>query len=257
MNSNIFLYDGSFEGLLTAVACAVKSNTPIQGVYDQSRYNPRLFDTIINISTNRGQATRLFDYLRKLKGKAARYTMDGYLSEEPEIGTHLYKMVEECLLHGTNATENFTNDSIKYLNAVSERVFFEMDRYTGLLRFRILEDGLQYAPFEANHNIIGYLADHFKTRLQSRRWILHDIHRNYALYWDTASIQTVDMDGGFTAHVRQYGEVPEDQLHETEQYYQDLWKIFHKTIAISNRENPKLQAQFMPQRYWKYLIETQ
>lgn len=255
MDANIFLHDGSFEGLLTAVACAVKSDKSVQGIYDQNCYNPKIFDKITDIPTDSNQAFRLFNYLRKLKGKAARYAFDGYLSEELEIGTHLYCMVKESLLHGGKAVANFTNDSIKYLDSASERVFFEMDRYIGLIRFRILEDGLQYAPFESKHNIIGYLADHFKSRLPNRRWILHDISRNYALYWDTASIQNVDIDKTFTNHIRQHGDIPQAHLHQDEKYYQDLWKTFHKAIAISNRKNPALQAQFMPKRYWKYLIE--
>ncbi|MFW6294603.1 MAG: DUF4130 domain-containing protein, partial [Halanaerobium sp.] len=34
-----------------------------------------------------------------------------------------------------------------------------------------------------------------------------------------------------------------------------LWKSFFSAVSIKNRLNPKLQRQFMPKKYWKYLIE--
>lgn len=255
MDALVLHHDGTFEGLLTAVACAVKSQKTIHGIYNQHQHNPNLFDTVVQVTTDSEQAVRLFDYLQGLKGKAGRYAIDGYLSEEPDVGMHLYQMVRECLLFGGKATQRFTSEPIRYLHAVSHRVHLEAHRYTGLLRFRILEDGLQYAPFEANHMIIGYLAEHFKKRFRSRRWILHDVRRDFALYWDGTAVQAVHIDEAFTGHVRQHGEVPQDQLHEDERYYQDLWQRFHGAIAIANRKNLRLQGQFMPKRYWKYLVE--
>nr|WP_315988235.1 DUF4130 domain-containing protein [Desulforamulus aquiferis] len=44
-------------------------------------------------------------------------------------------------------------------------------------------------------------------------------------------------------------------LQEKDNFYQELWKEYFKSTAIQGRKNPKLQKQFMPTRYWKYLIE--
>ena len=37
--------------------------------------------------------------------------------------------------------------------------------------------------------------------------------------------------------------------------YQELWKLFFKTIAIRERTNSRCQMQFMPKKYWQDLIE--
>lgn len=255
MDSTTYLHDGSFEGLLTAVARAVKSQKAMQGIYTASRYIPKLFDTPIQVSTDSDQAHRLFQYLQKVKGRAATFAMNGFLSEDPEVGTHLYQMVLQCLRLGSKATQLSTNDSIRYLETLSQRVRSETHRFTGLIRFRILEDDLQYAPFEPDHMIIGYLALHFQKRLHSRQWILHDVRRGYGLYWDCKSLQPIDIDEDFTAHVRRHGEIPDNRLNKAERHYQQLWKSFHSTIAISDKKNSALQRQFMPRRYWKYLVE--
>ncbi len=40
-----------------------------------------------------------------------------------------------------------------------------------------------------------------------------------------------------------------------EQNIQNLWKQFFDSIAIKDKIKPRLQRQFLPKRYWKYLIE--
>jgi probable DNA metabolism protein len=37
--------------------------------------------------------------------------------------------------------------------------------------------------------------------------------------------------------------------------WEKLWQHYHKTINNESRNNPNLQRQFMPKRYWKYLTE--
>lgn len=257
MDSLIYLHDGSFEGLLHAVATAVKSRLEVKGIYPQEGYCPAMFDSLLPVQTDRQQAQRLFQYLQGFKGMAARYAINGFLSEDREVGIHLYWLVRECVARGPQATQLYTHDSIRYLARLSRRVGGEAHRLNGLIRFRILEDGMQYAPLEPDHNVIGYCAHYFVQRLRSQQWILHDVRRNLALYWDRDSLQGVDVDADFTRHVRRHGEIPADRISQQEQYYQGLWKSFHQQTANPDRTNLNLQRQLMPRRYWKYLVEME
>jgi probable DNA metabolism protein len=42
---------------------------------------------------------------------------------------------------------------------------------------------------------------------------------------------------------------------ENNDEWEELWKHYHKTINNEDRDNPGLQKQLMPKRYWKYLPE--
>ena len=42
-----------------------------------------------------------------------------------------------------------------------------------------------------------------------------------------------------------------------EEFIEDLWKTFFKTVAIKERENLKCQRNFMPKRYWENMIEME
>lgn len=256
LDSAIYLHDGSLEGLLTAVARAVKSAGAVGGIYAEREYSPGLFDRLVPVTTDRELAYRLFRYLRNLGGSAARFAVNGFLSEDREVGLHLYHMIRECLARGGRATELYSHDSIRYLEQISRRVNLEAHRLIGLIRFRVLAEDILYGPFEPDCNVIGYCARHFLDRLRHERWLLHDIRRDLAFFWDREELKTIEIDPAFTSHLHRHGEVPDDHLTTDERCYQELWKSFHTVIANKDRENRRLQNQLMPRRYWKYLIEV-
>ena len=241
--------------MLTAVAMAVKAPQPVRSVCPVAGFVPTLFHAATTIKSNREQAGRLFSYLQGLSSEAARLAINGFLSEDRSVGSHLLEFVRLSLVVSSEALDFYSNDSVRALHLLSRKVDFEAHRLHGLLRFRILADGLQYAPFSADHNVIGYCADHFRRRLASRQWILHDLGRNLALYWNTEELQTVEVEEDITTHVARFGELPKERLTEEEHYYQQLWRIFHKTTANPDRENKVLQSKFIPRRYWRYLVE--
>ena len=251
----IYYYDGTLEGMLHAVAAAAKAAVPVDGVYAAGSCVPLLFDRCVHFQTDRDQAHRLFTYLKKLGDKAPLYALNGYLSENCEAATHLLQMVQARLAEGLEVLGCYTNDSVRFLDRLSQRVGFEAHRFNGLIRFHMLNDGLLYAPFEPDCNIIGYCAGHFQQRLKNQRWMLHDIRRDQAMFWEGCRLQECAVDPEFTSFVRKHGELPESHLDGEERYYQQLWRSFHTSIANPNRENTCLQKQRMPKRYWKYLVE--
>lgn len=255
MAGQLFIYDGSFEGLLTAVAMAVKSTQQVQTVLAQTHYIPTLFDSVVRVENDQAQAQRLFGYLQKISQEATKMVMQAFLSEEKKIADYLYEFVQLCLVHGGAVLRLHTNDSVRSLHALSRKVDFEAHRLNGLLRFRILQDGVQYAPFHSDHNVIGHCAGHFQKRLQNREWILHDTGRNFSLYWDKQTLKPVAIERELTRYTKRFGELPDHQLTEKERYYQGLWRCFHGVASNPDRENKLLQRSFMPRRYWHFLTE--
>ncbi len=251
----VYLYDGSFEGLLYAVAIAVKSQQQIQAVYDINHYRPQLFDNSLQITTDSIQAAKLMRFLYGLHPMAAELFVSGYLSEKYTIGSHLISLVRECVQHGVRALDQYSQDSIRYLLVLRKRIHKEVHRYNGLLRFYRMENLILYAPFAPEFNIIGYSARHFRQRISSEKWILHDLLRDSALFWDCKTLQQIEIEQDFYQYVRRYGKPPKEKTAKDEKKYQQLWQSFHHSINNKQRENRKLQKKYIPQRYWKYLVE--
>ena len=114
----------------------------------------------------------------------------------------------------------------------------------GLIRFQLYKNNIYYAALEPDHNIAELIAPHFADRMADQNWIIHDLKRNLAVVYN----QNEWFSTTFTLEHKL-------KLEVEEQYYQKLWQQYYDSIAISNRLNPKLQKNFMPQRYWKHLVE--
>ncbi|MEM4248309.1 MAG: DUF4130 domain-containing protein, partial [Candidatus Nanoarchaeia archaeon] len=104
-----------------------------------------------------------------------------------------------------------------------------------------------------DHNIIVPVAMHFQSRLHDQKWTIHDIKRARAVHWD----------GKTASELQELNNEEIAQLNEmlrkntSEDKCEKSWKIYTKSVSISERKNPKLQVQNMPKRYWKYLVEMQ
>jgi probable DNA metabolism protein len=253
-----YRHDGSFEGMLCAVAAAARDNSArFGGIFDRKQSPPGLFDEELVIRTDRQQAGRLFAYLKKLGKPAPQFALNGYLSEDRLAAGYLYSLVRKSLSVGAVVLQRREYEYICHLEDLCRKVYREAHRFYGLLRFTVLEDGLQYAPCAPAHNIIGYLARHFSRRLASKCWLIHDIERNVALHWDTNEIQPVQISEQFSRHVRHCGSVPEAMLAREELDVRQLWRSFHTAIVNRARINLRLQQNHMPKKYWNYLAEMQ
>ena len=120
----------------------------------------------------------------------------------------------------------------------------EVHRMMELLRFTPDENGEFTARCAPDHFILPALANYFTARFGETGWSIIDEKRGLVLR-------------------RKCGEkagifpLEEDAVSDTalQDEWEELWKHYHKIINNESRDNPKLQRQLMPQRYWKYLPE--
>jgi len=130
-----------------------------------------------------------------------------------------------------------------------EKVGHEAHRMMGLLRFTPDKDGVYIARCAPDYFILPALGEYFNERFGENSWEIIDEKRGLSMS-------------------RSPGEKPKLTLLDTEKSsankdnktideWQELWKHYHKIINNESRDNPKVQKQFMPQRYWKYLPEIE
>jgi probable DNA metabolism protein len=247
------LYDGTFEGLLTAFADALRDpGDPAGFVPEKAQHTASLFGSRV-VRSNTQTATDLLADIQTSGGTRSRQTiLLGFLGEGHGFELDLFHYVRDTLAQGRCIDGWYGNEAARAVTALAAKVSREIHRFKGLLRFSQLQDGAFYAPFEPDHNVIVPVARHFTRRLGDQRWVIHDRKRNIALLWDTdrlhpADVAFEDADGGTW----------EDLLAADETFYRECWRRFTRHIAIGNRHNPRLQRAFMPARYWPYLVEMQ
>ncbi|GHV78346.1 hypothetical protein AGMMS49944_01370 [Spirochaetia bacterium] len=200
-------------------------------------------------------------YLCELSANAYGHFIHGWMSEL-SIEAALIRFAWKVLAAGRNAPGGVTSPEareaaeaaavdrgdpdVHVVLTAAYKVWKELDRFRGLLRFSPDASGVHIAHCKADHYVLPGLAGHFTLRFGETPWAIIDERRGLAL------IRFPGEDARIIAR--------EDLPHSIavtghEDPWENLWINYHRAVANESRLNPRLQRQFMPKRYWKYLPE--
>jgi len=154
--------------------------------------------------------------------------------------------IEEKRRRAETEENNRVNSDIKTMLNVNYKVFRELERLMGLLRFNPNSDGEFIAKCSPDHFILPALGEYLTSRFGETAWTVIDEKRNlYLSRKPKGKFKTCLLDN----------ESATVKLDSGKDEWEELWKHYHKTINNEDRNNPDLQRQFMPKRYWQYLPE--
>ncbi|MCL1791298.1 MAG: TIGR03915 family putative DNA repair protein [Peptococcaceae bacterium] len=260
-----YLYDGSFDGLLTAVyhdyysGCANGIHCR-DSVYQGSLFHDGediagLGGSARIIETDPALADRVYRALEdKLAATALSTIYQAYLSAETDKETLILRYLRFSFSVGPKADAWHTHPCIQPVQKIAARVGMEKHRMLGLMRFVDTKRFL-YAPMTPDHNILPLIAEHFSDRLREDNFIIHDTGRRLAIVHDAGmSWHLQSLDERMTERLEQ-GAAEASGGSSEEIWYQQLWNRYFRTIAIESRRNKRLQSHFIPQRYRQHLTE--
>lgn len=241
----VFLYDGSFEGMLTCVYEGYYSGIVPEGIFNTYLYKGDLFHEPKFIITDPEKAFKVSKaIIEKLSEEFFHKVLNAFFSEDYDVATSIFLLLQYAFKKGSEVINFAANPVVSAVTDLSNAVGRETHLFVGLVRFVKLKGEVYYCQFGPTFNQVPLLAEHFSERMHNQVWVIHDINRNIAVFYDTK-----------TWYINEFYGLDEYVLDDDELLYQSLWKTFHKHIAIEERINPKLQRSFMPKKYWKYLIE--
>jgi probable DNA metabolism protein len=242
---NRYLYDGTPEGLVSAIAAILEAEPDPQRVTLTGRQDT-LFEEGLFVRTDPTAVDALFSRLRK-QAPDAVYTLWYFMMAETEgLESSLLHYIALALEHGDRINGHLTHSDVKAVVSAARKAGREAHRMKGLLRFEQLRDGTWLARMEPDHNVIQPLAKHFSRRLRGQQWFIYDVRRRSAAHWDGRALQFGTLE-----------QFSRPELSDEEKEVQVMWRAFFRSIAIPERKNPHLQKSNMPAKYWKYLTEKQ
>ena len=244
-----YLYDHSYEGFLTCVyhhwytegAAAILPDGDYQ--LDFCHYAKA-------VETDPAKAARVQKAIEtKISKWDARRVYQAFCSNEPEKEMKLLRYIALGFERGPKIRLLHGDPIVKAVEAAEQRVWFEVHRLCGLVRFAEArghgtEHTMLYSRLEPDNDVLEFLAPHFADRFKSEPIVIHDLRREKALFafqrkWDIAPLD------GDAAIVKT----------ERELDCAALWKQYFEAMATRERVNPRCQRQFLPVRYRKYLPE--
>ena len=128
---------------------------------------------------------------------------------------------------------------------ISAKVQREIHRMTELLRFIPDANGVFIAKCGPDHLVLPALGVYFTARFGETPWAIIDEKRGLCLHCKQGEQARILITKDISAVYRT----------EDNDDWEVLWKHYHRIINNENRDNPNLQCQLMPKRYWKYLPE--
>jgi probable DNA metabolism protein len=215
-----------------------------------------LFTESFPVVSDDTKADRVLKALRKKISKPALDMLFiSYLSELEGIEICIFRYIKKALLAGKSIETNFADSDVLELSKIYKKVRREEERIRQFVRFQKTADGLFFAAMDPEYNVLPLTARFFKTRYADQQWIVYDVRREYGLYYDLKTVETIHFDQLLADP--KTGKVSTDKLDQYETAFRDLWQDYLKAITIRERLNLKLQRQHMPKRFWKYLTEKQ
>jgi probable DNA metabolism protein len=254
----IYLFDGSFGGLLNCIFRAYQFKDRQVTVTTQQHYQPRMFDDTVEICTDEARAQRVWAALcRKISSSSQRSFYRCYLSEQAAAFQALFDYAHYVFDHARAVDLDYGHPAVLAVSQFAKQVGREKHRVEAFVRFKKTAEGIFFASINPDFNVLPLAARHFRLRYADQRWLIYDDVRKYGIYYDLQQVQEVSL------NLAQAGQVLDQYalsktsmtLDAKEALYDQLWRDYFKSTNIVARQNIKLHVQSMPKRYWAYLNE--
>lgn len=250
----IFRFDGSFDGLLTAVFDSFSRKENPDALLQPQDALPLFYDVLHEVDTDQEKARRVWEKLSKVLSKGACSALvAAYLTDNPEFPMYAFRFICRAVVSNASIETDFSDQSVLAVLKECRRVRGEAHRILQFLRFQKGIDGTYFALIEPLFDILPMTLSHFKDRFGDQNFIVYDRLRDYGYYYNKQELKKIRLDKsmGYMSS----GKLSSDQLDPEELLFQSLWRTYFKSTAIMERLNPRKQRQDMPVRYWKYLTE--
>ncbi len=247
----VFMTDGTFEGLLTAIFEAYARKSPPDAIKSAGENQLGLFERRVRIATDVSKCDRVWKGLKKHLGSKRRQMLfEAYLSGRSGVETMILKCVWDTIPHLNKHMMQTDLTSFIQVENLSHKVRREAHRMKGFIRFQQTGKDQFFALIAPQYDVLSLIRRHFESRFADQRWIIYDRLRNYGLCYDRHQVRELRLDPADLNAI-------DIENRPNEQFCQTLWKRYYDAVNIQHRNNPRLHVRQLPRRFWRYLPEKQ
>lgn len=250
----IFRFDGTFDGLLTALFDAYARHRFPDMLLREGEPLPLFYDECHDVLSDTEKSSRVWRALcRKLSRSAQSAVVASFLCEIPDYDIILFRYLHRAVDEAVSIETDFSDKDVVEVTLMVRRVSHEAQRIKQFVRFQKAADGTYFAVMEPIYDVMSLAVEHFVDRFSTMRFVLYDVRRGYGYYYDGHELHRMTMPADLP-HIAT-GKLPDEMMDDDEKLFQKMWRTYFKAIAIKERKNPRKQRQDMPVRFWKYLTE--
>lgn len=242
---DVYLYSGGFIEFLNLTNILLHSNIKPYYIKNED-YEPNLFDRVIKLDIEKDNNI-IKEYINIFGIYNFRAIYYVYISNHENKETIIYYYLLNYFKYGKNLNKMYNLKCVSEVLKLSKNVLNENHRLKGFLRFKELNNHILYAEINPTNNILFLLSLHFKKRLKNEYWVIKDVNRKILSIYDKNNFYIVNADA-----INLFLDISEKEIE-----FEKLWQTFYKKIGITERKNDRCRMNFMPKKYWKYMVEME
>jgi len=147
------------------------------------------------VETNIEQAQRVWSGIKRKSSNISLVRIElAYLSEIRGEDHTIVRYVQYLLDSKKNIEENISHPVVQRLVDVVNMVQREKLNIREKIRFQKLNDDMEYCILEPTYNILYLLKPYLIQKYPKKKWVIVDIRRNTALYYNQRETQTISLD---------------------------------------------------------------
>jgi probable DNA metabolism protein len=241
----VYLYDGTLEGMLTAVFEAFRRKEEPLNIAQEQHLQQSLFCSAVPILTDVAKAERVqVGVVNTLGARAWENIKQVFLSDDEGKGGVIVRYLLYTMRKKRGACAHLANPAVNAFESLLGQVSKEAHYMLQFIRFAQLQNGVYFARIEPKASVVPLIMGHFAARFNVQPFMIYDACHGLSGVFDTERWWLVDA-----------RDIQVPSQTESEDNFQSLWQTFYDTIAIEERRNPGCQRNFMPKRFWGNMCE--
>ena len=222
-----YLYDGTFEGLLTCIYHHYYTEKA-SGIFRKEEYQSTMLGGYQEVETEEEKTITVYEAIeKKISSEDLKRVYKVFMSSVANKETKILNYVRLGFVKGSCVSMLHGDPIVYEVQQAERKVNGEVHRLKGLIRFSELGNKVLYSPIEPDHDLIEFLADHFCDRFKNEPFIIHDVKRSKAL---------IAYQGSW--YISRFTKDELSPLSEEEKEYRRLWKSYFENMAIRERITP-------------------
>lgn len=247
----IFLCQSTLEGILCGIYDAWMSRLGHENVRLslKASCNPELFCEYREVEESREKTEKVAEAVRtKISALAFQWLFRASLSFDGDRADKMYRFLIDGFRCGSQVTKALQLPSVHEIFKLVRHVGNEAHLLTGFVRFSEMPGGTLFSKVGPKNDVLVLITPHFADRMRTERFILYDTVRKKAAAYAPKEGWTL-----FQVDRREWQDLMEAETDGQE--YEELWRTFHQSVSIRERENYVRQRSNLPLRYRSYMTE--
>ncbi len=168
------VYDGTFEGWLTAVFEVFEYKFKDVEFTTKERFQANVFSRHHETSFDSIKSARVWRWLAaKISVAALSQIYKAFLSEDKGIETVLLLYVQYAFSKPQSIESDYSHPAVLMVVQTAKKVHREKHRMEAFTRFQLTADSLYYAICQPDFNVLPLIEKHFKNRYADQCWLIY------------------------------------------------------------------------------------